>query len=66
MCVVNQYYNDILPHLVWYKFALNYPSRFLSDFLMDKDRKLTILQIGQFKEAFDIYDPKNVGLVPTM
>ena len=48
------------------KFALNYPSRFLSDFLMDKDRKLTILQSGQFKEAFDIYDPKNVGLVPTM
>ena len=33
---------------------------------MDKDRKLTILQIGQFNEAFDIYDPKNVGLVATM
>jgi hypothetical protein len=33
---------------------------------MDKDRKLPLLQIGQFKEAFDIYDPKNVGLVPTM
>ena len=33
---------------------------------MEKDRKLTIPQVRQFKEAFDKYDYKNCGLVQTM
>ena len=32
---------------------------------MESDRKLTIPQTQQFKEAFDVYDPQNVGVVST-